>query len=319
MPGMAQGLGGVGMDIDPISLTLSPASPAPHQPFTLSLESSTLNLANSTFSVSVNGKKVADGTGRTPVSLTAGAGGAPMSISVSVSSAGQTYQKTVVLRPAGLVLVTEPLSSAPILYPGKSGIPVMGGARIVAVPDFRTKDGTPIDPHTLSYTWRVDDSQTLVKDSGIGKNAVIVATPLPYRTKTVAVTVQDQAGSLVASQSITLAPTDPTVRVYASDPLMGTLYEHALSSSYTMPGSDATFVAVPYGFPTDTNAPQITWYLNEQKSQTGERITLQPQGSGEGSEALAVSISTPATSARASANFQLLFKAEARGSGLFGL
>ncbi|VAW32820.1 hypothetical protein MNBD_CPR01-596 [hydrothermal vent metagenome] len=304
---------------DPMSITLSPSSPAPYESFTFSVFSTTIDLSKSTFSVFLNGIKIATGSGNKTISIKATGSGTTMHISVYINFEGETYVKRIIVHPLGLALVTEPLSSAPTLYKGKAGVAPSGEVRVVAVPDFRTANGTYLNPNNLSYVWRDVGTQNRILDSGIGHSSIIVSAPLLYRTKTISVLVQDPSSKYISSRSIKITTDTPSVYIYADDPLMGILYSHALVDAYQISNSDASFVAVPYGFTKSNTAPLITWFLNGSKMQTGAHITVRPEGSGEGVETLSASVKAPQTYSSASSQFKILFGSDKSGSWLFGL
>jgi len=302
------------------SIQTSPLAPTPNDFFSLSITGGSIDISNSKFSIFVNGKFFKKVSGKDSVELLAPDAGKTMFISVVAVSGGHTYKQNISVHPLGLAIVTEPLSSAPPLYMGKSGIPMSGKVRLVAVPDFRTANGTRVDPKTLSYTWRITSSQNMLIDSGIGHSAVIVSmSQLPYRTKTISVLVQNRSDSLVSSRSIDISSTDPSVHIYRDDPLMGILYNKALTGLYSIKTGDVSFTAVSYGLPIDTKVPQITWALSDNQSQTGEKITLRPRGSGTGSEKISVTATSPESYVDTSANFQLLFGDSKKSPWFFGL
>lgn len=307
------------MNVNPFSITISPSSPTPYEPFTISITDGSVDLSNSTFSIYVNGKKINTSSQKT-VSTRATGAGTLMSIKTNVYSVGKTYTKTVYIRPLGLAVITEPISSAPPLYPGKTNTPVSGEVRLVAIPDFRTLHGKVINPKTLSYTWRVTSSQNMLIASGIGRDAITVHAPqLPFRTKTISVLVQNKSATIAISREIDITGTDPFVLVYKDDPLMGILYNKALTDSYSISNNETSFIAEPYGFTKNSGAPLFNWFLNDQSVQKGNKITLRPKGDGAGRETLSVSATDEETSANASTGFDLLFGATKKSSWFFKL
>ena len=305
--------------LNDFSLTLTPANPAPYENMVLSLGSGSVDLTNATFKVYVNGSLAASGTGSQSVSLTAGAPGSSMTIRVLVFANGKTYKKTLVVHPVSVALVVEPLSTVPPFYRGGALVPAHGSVRVVAVPTFYTSRGAYINPSTLSYTWSVNNDM-LPGASGVGQSSVVVPSPLPYREETVSVQVQNGNGSLIAQKSVSLMPQNPFVLIYKDDPLMGVEYSHALSGQESLGGAEASFVAVPYGFSTQNGGPLFSWFLNGEQVQTGNMITVKPQGAGKGIASLSVSASSPETFEIANANLAVQFgTSSAGGFGLFGL
>ena len=305
------GTGGV----DSFSLSTSPQNPAPYSQVTLSALSTSLNLANATMTVSVGGAETYRGNVQ-PVNITLGGAGVLTNVRVTISANGATYSKTLSLRPQDVVLIAEPISSAPVLYPGKPLVPLEGTVRVVAMANLRSANGKTLDPNTLSYAWTVDGAQ-IASVSGIGKEAIIVASPLQYRDRAVSVIVESQDGNLVGGASLSFTAQMPTVRLYENDPLLGILYDHALSGGYTVTGAETSLYAAPFSFPSENGAPALQWFLNGAPAQTGNFITLRPTGSGEGSASLSL-VASSGDFVNATANLPLSFGTKSNGN-IFGL
>lgn len=301
------------------SIVANPTYPTPYSSFKLSIKSYSFDISNAVFTVTVNGIRTAQGTGAIPVPIKTAGSGAIMNIKVSVIANGKLYKKTLTIRPAGVAVVVEPLTTTPPLYPGMPITPSSGKIRVVAIPNFRSSNGKPISPQKLSYTWRIGN-QTLSTSSGIGRSVVIVSAPPPFRNTNLSVTVQAQDYPEAAAGNITLIPSIPTVRIYKDDPLMGVLYDHALFGKQTLVGAEASFVAEPFGFSTSNGLPDLVWYLNDTKAQTGNLVTLRPKGVGKGVATLSVSATKESAYESASDAITLKFGKAARvGLGIFGL
>ena len=133
-------------------------------------------------------------------------------MTATISSGGASYNQILSIQPEDVALIAEPISSAPPLYPGKPLVPLEGDVRVVAVANLKNASGVSLDPATLSYAWTVDDTQ-IANSSGIGKESLIVASPLQYRVRTVSVAVMSQDGVLVGGASFSLSPEEPSVRI----------------------------------------------------------------------------------------------------------
>ncbi|MBU6491072.1 hypothetical protein KGQ25_02905 [Patescibacteria group bacterium] len=290
--------------VDPFTLSTSPQNPLPYGVLTLSALSTSLNLANAVMVVSVSGKEVYRGNVQ-PVNIPLLGAGVLVTAKVTISVAGAKYSKTVSVRPQDVVLVAEPVSSAPALYPGKPLVPLGGSVRIVAVANMKDARGKALDPSTLSYAWAVDGSSA-ASISGIGKDAIIVSAPLQYRSRDVSVVVENQSGALAGGASLSLTAADPTVRLYENDPLLGILFDQALSGSYAIKGAEAPLYAAPFSFPTSSGAPLIEWFLNGATVQTGNSITLRPTGTGAGTASLSL-VASSGDFAKAVAQLSLSF------------
>jgi hypothetical protein len=312
----AQSLGSLGGDASSIfTVSVSPQYPTPHSQATLSFLSSTLDLANSTVKVSVGGKNIYQGSVQ-PITVPVGTAGSVTNIVVTLVSNGTNYNQILSIQPQDVALIAEPISSTHVLYPGKSLVPLEGDTRIVAVANLRNANGKAVNPSTLSYSWTVDDTQ-IANSSGIGKSAIIVASPLQYRARDVSVAIMSPDGSLAGGASLTLTPQEPLVRIYANDPLLGIRFDHALTDSYTISGSEATLYAAPFSLPTTNGAPLIQWFLSGTAAQTGSLITLRPTGSGQGNAALSLTAGSGGSTI-ATANLSLIFGVT-QSTNFFGL
>lgn len=317
LPGItvAQSLDGSLGNTDPFTISVNPQYPSPLSPATLSFLSSSLDLNNAILAVSVAGKEIYKGSVR-PVAVMLRKVGSATSVLVSITTGGTTYRQTIVIQSQDVSLIAEPLSSAPALYGGKPLVPLEGNTRVVALAQIADAGGKIIDPATLSYSWTVDGAQ-IANSSGIGKSAVIVASPLQYRERSVSVIVQSQMGNLVGGASLSLAPESPSVRVYENDPLIGIRFDRALSGTYALSGTEASLYAAPFSLPLLGGAPLIHWFLDGAAAQTGSLITLRPAGSGKGTATLSLTAGadsiTPAT-----ASLTVSFGASA-SSNFFGL
>lgn len=301
---------------DAFSVSVNPQYPAPNSQATLSVVSSTLDLNNATMVVSAGGKEIYRGNAQ-PVSIPLGAAGRVIVVTVTILSGGASYSQTLSIQPQDVALVVEPVSSTPPLYQGKSLVPLEGDVRVVAMANLRDLKGKTLSPNSLSYAWTVDGAQ-IARASGIGKDTVMVASPLQYRSRSVSVAISSQSGNMVGGASVSLTPNEPSVRIYENDPLLGIRYERALSGSYEIKDAEDTLYAAPFSFPATGGLPIVEWFLNGSSAQTGTGITLRPSGSGDGSASLSL-VASSGESTRATADLSLLFGSTSSGFSLFGL
>lgn len=300
------------------TVSVDPSTPAARSSITITPVSGDIDIAAATMTISVNGTQVYSGAA-VPTAVTTLKAGQVMNILVSMKTALGTYKQAFGLTPEDVTIVAEPLSSAPLLYPGKPLVPLGGSVRIVAVADLHTAGGGQIDPSTLAYTWIVDGDEA-VDASGIGKRTIIVDSPLQYRSRTVQVSASSPDGSLVGTASLDLESAEPIMRIYVRDPLMGIRFDRALGSDYTLSGSEATFYGVPFSFPLALGAPTLSWYVEGRLSQTGNLVTLRPTGTGTGTASVSLtgasrgSLDAPAASVSLTVSY-----GNEGGGGLFGL
>lgn len=300
---------------EPFTISVTPQYPAPYGTATLSFVSSSLDLTNATLKVALKGKQIYQGSVQ-PVGVSLAGAGSVAPLSVTITTNGVPYSKSLTVQPQDVSIIAEPIASAPALYLGKPLIPLEGDTRIVAVANLRDAAGKTIDPANLSYTWTVDGAQ-IFNSSGIGKQSVVVASPLQYRARTVSVAVQSQNGTLVGGADLILNPVEPHVRIYENDPLLGIRFERALGDSYSIAGAETSLFAAPFSLPITGGVPFIQWFLNGAAAQTGSSITLRPAGSGQGTASLSLTASR-GESAPATASLSLIFGTKS-GSNFFGL
>lgn len=301
--------------VDPLEIMLTPEYPRPYQTVSVRPASTLIDLTASEVVVSSNGTVVSRGSGSAPVNVTIGGPGSVTTIRVSATTGGQTYTKELRIRPADVSLIVEPLTSSHPFYMGGTGVASEGLLRLIAFPDFRNTNGIRVDPATLVYTWRLGD-QVLQEQSGIGKSYLSATAPVRYRDTIVTVTVATADSAIVAQAQAVVAPIDPIVRIYRSDPLLGPLFNQALTGTAALTGDEETFRAVPYHF---AGAPAITWLVNGAESGGANDITLRATGNGGGSAGLIAKVKQAATFALAEARLQVKFGAESGGLGIFGL
>lgn len=299
---------------DTFTLSVRPQYPAPYSQATISVLSSSLDLTNAIMTVAVGGKETYKGAVRT-FTVALGAAGSVANVRVTISSGGASYGQTLSIQPQDVALVAEPISSAPALYPGKPLVPLDGDVRVVAVANLKNASGQSSAPTAYSYAWAVDGAQ-IANSSGIGKEAIIVASPLQYRVRDVSVAVTNASGTLVGGASLSLTAEEPSVRIYRNDPLFGIRFDRALSGTYAIAGAETTLYAAPFSIPTTNGAPLLQWFLNGSVAQTGASITLRPTGSGQGNASLSLVAGGGYTTA--TTNLSLLFGTKP-STNFFGL
>jgi len=305
---------GVG-DLSSFSVSATPQYPAPYGTVTLSFLSSSLDLANATLGVSVNGKSIYQGSVR-PVAVTLGKAGSVTNVVATVSVSGAEYTQELSIQPQDIALVVEPIASVPPLYPGKSSVPPEGSVRVVAMANLKNANGVSLNPSVLSYSWTVSGAR-IANASGIGKTTILVASPLQYRARDISVAIMSTDGSQVGGAFISITAAEPSVRIYENDSLLGIRFDRALAGEYAIAGAESTLYAAPFSFPTTQGAPLLQWFLNGASAQTGNSITLRPTGDGQGSASLSV-VASAGDYTTAMANLSLSF-GDKPSTNFFGL
>ncbi len=296
-----------------VSISISPDYPAPYGEAFLSLTSGTLDLSASSMVVRVNGKTIHTG-GVTSVRMLLGGAGVVHDVDVEITTSGETIYKAISVQPEDVVIIAEPLSSVPPLYPGRSSVPTGGTVRLVALANLRTSSGVAIDPTTASYRWSIGGAYR-ANSSGIGKTSLLLTSPLKYRSATISVVVSSPSGELVGGDSFTFFAQEPTLRVYEKDALLGVRFDKALPKSYAITTAEATLFAGAFSFPTQTPLV-LEWFVDGASVHNGNSITLRPSGKGKGNSSLSLVASTK-DSSKTSLGMSLSF--DTKSSNLFGL
>lgn len=300
---------------NPVSVILVPEYPHSYETVTISPRSSLIDLTASTVTVSANGVVIQKGTGTQSTAITVGAPGTETKVVVSVvGTDGQKYSVQTVLRPADVSLIVEPNTTTHPFYAGLPLVAPEGVVRLVAIPDIRSNPATAINPASLIYTWKLGN-KVLQDASGIGRSVLVASAPVRYRQADITLTVTSSDSRFVAEAKTTIDPSDPIVRLYPYDPLLGPDYDHAITGTYTLPGTEETFRAVPYFF---KEPPALEWSVGG-VAQTAQRdITVRSSGTGAGTASLEVSARIPSTLQLASNRVLLRFGEGKSPFSIFG-
>ena len=288
---------------DPLSLSISPEYPKPYDTVLVTPSSTLIDLSAATMRVSVNGKLVATFSGTEGVPITLGGPGQKTTVSVTATVGGKTYTKKLVISTGDVSLVVEPFSTAHPFYDGGLLLAPQGRVKLVALADLRSGAGARLSPSSLSYTWRLG-TKILESDSGLGKTTLIAIAPQRYRDALVSVTVTSSDGAVVGQEAMLLQPIDPIVRIYHTDPLLGVDFSHALSSTYTLRGSEESFRGVPYFFAA---TPTLAWAVGGQGSGSSNEVTVRTNGNGAGKSTLSLSARLEAARASVTNTISLSF------------
>lgn len=297
-----------------LNIILTPSYPKPYQTATITVKSTVIDLAASTVAVSVNGVVVDRGTGVVTTQVRVGGPGERTTVSVSATTEGQTYTKQLVIRPADVALIIEPLTTTHPFYEGGALVSSESRLRLVAIPDIRTAAGTRVAAKDLVYTWKLGD-QILEGSSGIGRSSFTATAPVRYRSAVLSLTVNTADKSVVAYGQTVITPTDPLVRIYRNDPLLGPIFDRAYTGVLSMTDEEETFRAVPYFFSAQ---PSTTWSLNSVVTGSQPDITVRSNGAGSGSALLSAASKGSAMFQTAQAALTIRF-GESNPLGIFGL
>lgn len=298
-----------------VSVILSPEYPRPYDVVNVTPRSTLIDLGASKVTISVNGTVVEEDSGTRTVQIRMGGPGSVSVLRVSVAGPyGETAVKEITLRPADVALVLEPMTTAHPFYEGGKLVAPEGRVRVVAIPDFRGANGAMISPQNLVYTWK-NGEQVLQQHSGIGRSVLDATAPTRYRDARITVTVSTQDRTYVASGAVTVAASEPIVRAYRMNPLLGILFERAISGTVAMDGDEDTFHAVPYFYASE---PAVEWAVNGTGGKYQRDLTVRITEAGEGTARIGVAAYGSGVQESAEHAFNLSYRSSSAG-GIFGL
>lgn len=262
--------------VAPISIDTYPQYPRPYDTITVTPGSTLLNLSASEVTISANGAIIEQGSGARSASVVLGGPGSSMTIRVTASQGGSSESAEVIIRPADVSLVLEPLTTGAPFFKGGLLVAPQSEVRLIALADFRTSSGTRISPSALSYTWRVGN-RILLEESGIGRSTLIASAPVRYRNADVSVTVSTTDDAITGYASSEVVPATPKVFAYRIDPLLGIDLAHALSGTIPLLGDEDSFSVVPYYFREE---PSLVWTINGVEAGADSSLTVRTRNDG---------------------------------------
>lgn len=283
----------VNFSLDQIQIYTNPETPVPGRPVTISIESFNTDLNGAAIVWIVDGKTYTQGTGKTIIQVTAPAVGKTMTVQAVIRTVeGREVRKVAVLKPGGVDLVWESQGFVPPFYKGKALFAYQNQLKVSAVAHFSGPNNVVLDPKTLLYKWTVND-RTIQDQSGFGKQTITLQESLP-KEMAIKVEVSTRDGNQKAAGQITLSPLQPSVSLYADDPLYGVLYNKALTNNIKLTEQEITLRAVPYSFNVPKTVPlNFLWSINNLERNdlsTAESITLRTKGDTTGSSRISIEV-----------------------------
>jgi hypothetical protein len=222
-----------------VSITATPASPAPHQRVHLSVGAFTTDVSAPSWTV--NGKTVAansDGS----LDIQVGSANEKTVVTVSVTGARGRESATRTLIPATIDLLVDSTSYTPPFFKGRPLASAGTAMRVQAIPHLGGGT-TPVSIGNITFTWRQGGT---VVASGRGVATVVLSGPPLFGSDTLSVDAQSVDGLYGASASITIPGLDPKTVLYIDNPLVGVEYYNALQDGSSVADVESSLIAVPY-------------------------------------------------------------------------
>jgi hypothetical protein len=238
----------VGGFVTAATLEISPTTPEPFTPVEVRLNDYGTALGGGTVRWFVNGTAVAGADNQRQIVFTAGANGQRQTIEARVTSptgAPVTLRQT--FTPYYLDLIIEPQTRVPALYTARA-LPSQGSTVLA-----RAVLSSPLDPQSLTYSWRVNDGVLYAGPVRGQEQAQFV---MPPGDAIVSVTIMRE-GEVIASKSVELIGTEPLLRFYSHNPLFG-LSRIPLKDRLTILGGSTIIRAEPFYLDNQTyNQPDL--------------------------------------------------------------
>ncbi len=253
---------GIGEDA---SVNVSPANPAANATVRMEAASLRTDINRATITWMLNGKTEKKGIGEKTFQFQNGAIGKTTTVDVYiVTQEGQTIEKHYTFRASSIDIIWKANTYVPPFYKGKALPSYQSDTTFIALPTFLDGSGTPINPKSLVYTWKKDNT-ILGDQSGYGKQSLTVPGSIINRPYTIQVDVASFDNRYKASGSTSIQKGSPDIVFYENNPLYGVQFNRALEGQATINNQEISIAAYPYHFSArerqDLNL-SYTWRMN---------------------------------------------------------
>lgn len=253
----------LGISENDVSVGIYPENPQPKDPVTVTIETYSFNLDNSTTKWYVNGTLAQEGKGLKTLTFQVGNLGQTTNLRIVINSDKGTLTKNIAINPSIVTLVWEADTYTPPFFKGKALFSHQSTITFMAQPQLIV-GGRTLNPANLIYTWSKEGT-VLGSQSGYGKQTLSLTGSVISRSMKVMVEVQDPSTGAQGSGVIQVDPIEPEVVAYVVDPLYGVQYNKAIRGSLPLSGKEVTLTATPYFFSnaeSDSGSVSYNWSIN---------------------------------------------------------
>ena len=163
---------------------------------------------------------------------------------------------------ADIDLIWQGETYTPPFYKGRALWSKQGRLRLLAIPQI-----PGVDPNTLLYKWSKNNT-VLGTANGVGKNSLAFGDSILSKPVNIKVDVMGEDGALLATKSVTLAPTNTSLLIYEFNPLLGYLFSQEIGSTYKLQKPEVSLAAFPLYF----SVPRRNFYLLEYEWGAGSTV-----------------------------------------------
>ncbi|HEU5114261.1 MAG TPA: hypothetical protein VFT82_00675 [Candidatus Paceibacterota bacterium] len=249
---------------EPVTFQVSPQYPQQNSSVTVSAQSYSTDLNRADFVWLVDGKVFKKGTGMTSITVPIGTKSLTIEVDVSTANLGN-FTNTVTVKPGSVELLWQTDGYVPPFYEGKALEAYGATFKVTAIPDLTGPNGKRLDPRTLVYTWKKNDTID-PNQSGYGKDSFTSEQSSFVRGgDTISVEVSSVSGDTGATRDVTISPIFPEVLFYEDSPLYGILYNKILTGSFVMKNQETSLRAEPFNISSGnplSSVANFEWTLN---------------------------------------------------------
>lgn len=277
-------------------LRISPTHPGPNEEVTISVESFSIDLNDSTISWFVNGILEQQSIGVTSFKfVTKGLGSSANIDIIAETENSSLVAEQVTIRPTDADIIWQGNTSAHPFYKGKS-IPSVGSTiNVEVVPYFINESGSRLNANELTYSWRID-GKSLPKASGRGKNTIVISQIKPVGSILAEVEIESPDQVFFRRERLSIPIQDSELLVYENDPLLGILFNKTINDLFSLTGQETKLIAYPFFMSfLNRNDSHIdySWRLDRKPITLGEdkgSIIVSHSGEEEGEAQIDVSV-----------------------------
>ncbi len=278
---------------DSLVISQTPERPRAQETVEFEVKSYVTDLDRAQISWFYDGDLKKNGFGETQFKIVSGALGSSHTVTVLAQTAeGRSLERETVIRPAEVDIFFEAHTYTPPFYKGKALQTSESEVLLLAVPSFVSDSGNSMQPKDLIYKWK-REGKIIAKSSGYGKSSFVFSDTVGAPETYLSVEVSSVDGSLLAESSIFLRSLNPKVVFYPKSPLLGVMYERALSEEFLLTDDEAAITSVPYYFSPVTGTVadlSYKWKVNGVSVENAAKDIVVRKGGESGASSLSLDV-----------------------------
>lgn len=250
--------------MDGIEISSNPDSPIPGESVDVSVSSFLIDLDSASIVWLVDGKVLKKGAGVKNITITAPKAGVKMLVTALIKSNNEReVQKNLIIKSGSVEIIWESGGYTPPFFKGKNSFAYQNKVKFIAIPHLSENGKGEINPKNLVYKWKLGNKY-IDSNVGYGRQSIEIKADIIPKTLEISVDVYNREQTEYASAKLNIIPTEPSIELYKTAPLYGTLFNKALSKRVFLDTSEINILAVPFGFNTNKNTNPLiyTWSIN---------------------------------------------------------